>query len=282
MLIDTFISGWQDHLANWQTELTDGSGLFLLIDGSFIPNFYREVQTALTDALSAVLLFEMLPGCTDKTRSVSPFLVPYSSTSSSLRHILSKCSGWPMASAIETTESMMDLARRLSAWCVVKNDGQRFNFRFPDTRRVAAIFDALSPLQRGSLAGPAVRWSYIGRDGNWHSLPMAQTASAIADHPALDDQQFAEMLIDSEVDETIVLLQDRGPLPQQSHFTTYSIVLRALSAAASGELDENRRVDWCRYCLDKSIYVQESDVASMMLAWSAKIDRKRIFESEDS
>jgi hypothetical protein len=87
--------------------------------------------------------------------------------------LLDKCSGWPMMCAIETPESQAELAARLAAWCVVEVDDQRFNFRFPDTRRLPAIFDALTPTQRAEFAGPrdAVVLHRPGR-------PMARTVGA--------------------------------------------------------------------------------------------------------
>jgi hypothetical protein len=163
MLIDTFTPDWQDHLIHQHGELAAGRRLFLLLDGAFLPNLYREVQTALMAPDDVALLFEQLPGCTDNTRSVSPFLIPYSEPSFLMTLALKKCSGWPMISAIETTETIAELNKRLAAWCVIENDGQRFNFRFPDTRRLPAMIDCLSAAQCSSLAGPAVRWSYIGR-----------------------------------------------------------------------------------------------------------------------
>lgn len=115
MLIDPFMPDWQDHLGHQQPDATKDLQLFLLIDGAFLPDFYRAVRKALPDNVKMLLLFESLPGCTDKTRAVSPFLVPYSTTSPALRRVLNQCSGWPMVSAIETTENLEQLAKRLSA-----------------------------------------------------------------------------------------------------------------------------------------------------------------------
>lgn len=269
MLIDTFTPDWQDRFIREQMENADGRQLFLLIDGAFLPDFYRAVQRVLPDGVRVALLFERLPVCSDRTRSVSPFLVPCSAMSATLGYVLKKCSGWPMVSAIETPETIDALAKRLSAWCIVENDGQRFNFRFPDTRRLPGMFDALSPVQRGSLAGPAHRWSYIGRDGAWHQLAMPETASAVADGPTLDDHQFVAMVTDSEIDETIVLLRDRGPLPQMPHAETYSIVQEARRVAALAGLDENLYLDWCRHCLEKVVRLNDTNGVAAAQAWHA-------------
>ena len=267
MLIDRFTPDWQDRLIKQKLEIADGGRLFLLIDGAFLPDFYREVQLALPGTESVSLLFEQLPACSDKTLSVSPFLVPCTSMSSSFQRVLGKCSGWPMVSAIETTEAISDLAKRLAAWCIVEAGDQRFNFRFPDTRRLPGIFDALSPSQRGALAGPALRWSYIGRDGVWNDLALPVMALAVAERPTLDDMQFSAMVGDSEVDETIVLLQDRGPLPERLHAETCSIVSEARRVAALCKFDQDLYVDWCEHCLYHAVGLAETDARTAAMEW---------------
>lgn len=269
MLIDTFTPGWQDHLVQQHAELAAGRRLFLLLDGAFVPNLYREVQTALMAPDNVALLFEQLPGCTDNTRSVSPFLVPYSGPSFLITLALKKCNGWPMVSAIETTETMADLNRRLAAWCVIENDGQRFNFRFPDTRRIPAIFDCLTMPQRSSLAGPAVRWSYIGRTGAWNELPVTPGTGDVAEEPALGDTQFAAMVHDSEVDETIALMRDSSRLPAQLPSDVYASVYAAQRAAALAKLDQDLHRDWCSHCLDNAVPHEEQDAVKAVLAWNA-------------
>jgi hypothetical protein len=267
MLIDTFTPDWQDHLIQQHAALAAGRRLYLLLDGAFVPNLYREVQKALTAPDDVALLFEQLPGCTDNTRSVSPFLAPYSAPSVQMALALKKCSGWPMVSAIETTETMDELNKRLAAWCVIENDGQRFNFRFPDTRRLPAMFDCLSAAQRSSLAGPAVRWSYIGRTGAWNEIPMPPTAGEVAYEPTLDDQQFAAMVRDSEVDETIVLMRDRGPLPRQLLSDIYANVDAALRVAELAKLGQDLHLHWCIHCMHNAVPSDEKDGIKAALAW---------------
>jgi hypothetical protein len=267
MLIDTFTPDWQDHLVQQHAALAAGRRLFLLLDGAFVPNLYREVQKTLTAPDDVALLFEQLPGCTDNTRSVSPFLVPYSGPLFLMTLALKKCNGWPMVSSIETTETMADLKERLAAWCVIENDGQRFNFRFPDTRRLPAIFDCLSAPQRSSLAGPAVRWSYIGRTGAWSELPLPQVTGDVADEPSLDDQQFAAMVRDSEVDETLVLMRDRGPLPTELLSAIYANVQAVLRVAALARLGQDLHLDWCKHCLHNAVLSGENDGLNAALAW---------------
>lgn len=171
-----------------------------------------------------------------------------------------------MVSAIETSETLAELTARLSVWCVVYADGQRFNFRFPDTRRLPGIFNALALEQQGQLAGPASHWSYIGRDGEWRELVLPATNSAIADDsPELSDQQFGRMVGDSEADEMLVRLADRGLVPERSSLG-HAIVSSALKAAEVGALDPALRVDWCGACLAD---------ADMLLDGGAKLESWR-------
>ena len=267
MFIDTFTPDWQDDLIHQHAALAAGRRLFLLLDGAFLPNWYREVQKALTAPEDVALLFEQLPGCTDNTRSVSPFLVSYSGPSFLMTLALKKCSGWPMVSAIETTETMVELHKRLAAWCVIENDGQRFNFRFPDTRRLPAMFDCLSAAQRSSLAGPAVGWSYIGRTGAWSQLLTPQGTGDVADEPTLDDTQFSAMVRDSEVDETLVLMRDRGPLPRQLLSDIYANLQAALRIAALAKLEQDLHLDWCMHRLHNAGPSGEQDGIKEALAW---------------
>ncbi|HEX9173338.1 MAG TPA: DUF4123 domain-containing protein, partial [Telluria sp.] len=134
MLIDTYDERWLELLNTLAPGEAGASSTYLLIDGVFVPGLYRLVSAALPSPQAPTLLFESLPCCSDKTRDVSPFIVPYQSSNIRLQRLLERCSGWPMMSAIETAESQAELTARLAAWCVVEVGEQRFNFRFPDTR----------------------------------------------------------------------------------------------------------------------------------------------------
>lgn len=247
---------------HWLGRYTDST--YLLIDGVFVPGLHRLVNAALPSSQAASLLFEKFPGCSDRTRDVSPFLVRYQPSNTRFQALLEKCSGWPMMCAIETTESQSELADRLAAWCIIEVDGQRFNFRFPDTRRLPAIFSALNAKQRAEFAGPATRWSYIARDGRWRELPVTGTPSAIADRPELDDQQFADLVRASEVDEVISqLAQQEGGRQSQR----YAAVSLALHVAERSNLDGNSKVAWCETCLSGGLSQEEPQVAARLTQW---------------
>jgi hypothetical protein len=181
---------------------------------------------------------------------------------------MGKCSGFPMISAIETVESQAELAERMAAWCVVQVDAQHFNFRFSDTRRLPGIFNALTLKQRSELVGPATRWSYIDRSGEWQELAVPGTPSPVSEQPALDDQQFAVLVSDSEVDEMIAMLQHRGHVAEP-HSRCYSNVLRALKIARKATLDSASKVSWCERCLLHGLEEDETQAAVQFSQWTS-------------
>lgn len=269
MLVDPYDERWLERLVAPDRGATQTGAIFLLIDGVFVPGLHRRIKAVMSSIDAPSLLFECLPSCSDRTRDVSPFLVRYQPSNSRLRALLGKCSGWPMVSAIETAESQAELTARLAAWCVVEVDGQRFNFRFPDTRRLPTIFEALSADQRAAFAGPATSWSYIDRGGKWKELSVPGTACAITARPQLDDEQFAKLVNDSEADEVISILAYRGNavgLHSQQH-ATVSLALRVSHTAG---LDPVSQVDWCESCLAEGQSRDECHLASRLPLWMAK------------
>lgn len=259
MLIDPYDECWLD-------QLTDAT--FLLIDGVFVAGLHRRIKAVMPATEAPSLLFEGLPSCSDGTRDVSPFLVRYQPSNSRMRSLLEKCSGWPMICAIETAESQAELTERLAAWCVVEVDDQRFNFRFPDTRRLPTIFGALSGEQRAALAGPATRWSYIDRSGKWQDLAVTGTPCAIAVRPRLDDQQFAKLVSDSEADEVISILASRG-YALVSHSQDYATVSLALRVSRTVCMDTVSKVGWCESCLVDGQARDADHLAERLPQWIA-------------
>ncbi len=260
MLIDPYDECWLDRL-------TDAT--YLLIDGVFVPGLHRRIQGGIPSTDAPSLLFEGLPNCSDSTRDVSPFLIQYQQSNVRFRSLLGQCSGWPMISAIETSESRTELAERLAAWCVVEVDEQRFNFRFPDTRRLPTVFGALSAEQRAALAGPATRWSYIDRSGKWQELAVPGTPCAIADRPRLDDHQFAKLVSDSEADEVIAILAYRG-FKAGLHSQDYATVTLALRVSRIALMDTVSKVAWCESCLADGHSQDEDHLAARLAQWMAK------------
>jgi hypothetical protein len=270
MLVDPYDDRWLDRFVVPDGGTTQTGVTYLLIDGVFVPGLHRRIKAVTPSTHAPSLLFEGLPGCSESTRDVSPFLVQYEPSNSRLRALLGSCNGWPMISAIETAESQAKLTERLAAWCVVEVDGQRFNFRFPDTRRLPAIFDALSDVQRAAVAGAATRWSYIDRSGKWQDLAVLRTPSAIADRPRLDDEQFAKLVDDSEADEIMSILAYQGHEVGR-HSQDYATVSLALRVSRSADLGTVSKVAWCESCLTNGLARDERHLAAQLPQWMATI-----------
>ena len=244
MLIDAFNEDCLDRLDTRVAELTAPNRLYLLIDGAFLPGLHKLLASECKS-----LLFASLPGCNEQTADASPFLTPHKPQDKRMRSLLRRCSGWPMLSVIETAESLAQLSARLSAWCVIEADDQLFNFRFPDTRRLPAIFRTLDAAQRAQFTGPAARWSYIGRDSSWSDLDVTSVGAEPVSNPVLDSGQFAALLDDSRVDEMLVLLGDRGYEVGKHPSASHARVSAALLFAASARLADGEVLDWCEwYC----------------------------------
>jgi hypothetical protein len=179
-----------------------------------------------------------------------------------------------MVSAIVTHENAEQLSARLAAWCVVEADDQRFNFRFPDTRRLPGIFGALTPQQRAAFAGSAISWEFIGRNGHWESLPIEINPHSVQplSQVRLDERQFAQLVAHSEADEIWVQLLDRGIesglLPSQRH----ALLTSALHIAHQVEGDVAMKLAWCASCLADS---EVSDIEILQTRFAQWIQKRR-------
>jgi hypothetical protein len=245
MLIDPFHANWLTDLTAHHASLPPGAGVHLLIDGAFRPGLFRELDK------KPLLLFESLPGCSEETRDVSPFVLKFEPTDHSLRRVLSRSDGFPMVSAITTFETAERLAERLAAWCVVEADGQRFNFRFSDTRRLPDIFGVLTNQQRGEIVGNAIRWRYMGRDGKWSEIPYEPHADEfpITARAKLDAGQFKRLISDSEPDEMWARLEYRGETTHLPASQRHALLSSALSLARERKINGDDTILWCAACL---------------------------------
>lgn len=240
MLIDAFHHDVFDELDQRADELIDSNKLYLLIDGAFVPGLHKMLA-----AECKSLLFASFPACSDEAADASPFLTPYVPSDKRMRSLLHRCIGWPMLSLIETSESLAQLSERLSAWCVIEADRQRFNFRFADTRRLPAIIRTLDPVQRAQFNGPAARWSYVNRNGCWDEFDVEGAMAQPAINPVLNDGQFATLVDDSRVDELLVLLGDRGCEVGTHPSISHARMVAALQTAISAELADDSLLSWC-------------------------------------
>ncbi|MGI4844395.1 MAG: DUF4123 domain-containing protein [Janthinobacterium lividum] len=264
MLTDPFADDWLDVLQQRFRERRAAHALHLLIDGAFIPGLHRRLAAG-----RKAMLFDGLPASGPATLDVSPFVVLFDPADRALGTLLRSCEGWPMLGVIESPEPWPDLAARLAAWCIVENDGQRFNFRFADTRRLPAILKALDARQRGQLTGPAVSWSYIGRDGNWHTLALDGSGGAIASDPQLDAAQFAALVEDSRADEVLARLDDHPARAAYRPSQASALICSALAPALEAGLNDTELLDWCGWLLAHAGRDDAPDIARLFTAWEA-------------
>nr|WP_314543666.1 DUF4123 domain-containing protein [uncultured Massilia sp.] len=274
MLIDAFAEDWLGHLDKHCALLSSGFHLYLLLDGACVPGLHHGFPSE-----RKVILFDSLPGCNQNTRDASPFVTPYDRADRWLKSMLRQCSGWPMVSAIITSESLSQLAERLRVWCIVEADIQRFNFRFPDTRRLPAILSTLNFAQRKQLTGPAVSWSYVGRDGLWYELDVVTSSNAAAaKSPTLNAQQFSALVDDSQADELMGLLHHHGrdvfSQPSKSH----ALLVIALRAARLESLEENNLVDWCEWYWKQNRLTDLTAAVSSLAIWKKDIENDQLQE----
>lgn len=262
MLIDTYAPDWIDCLRHEASALEGGHALYLLIDGAFCPGLHETIQRD-----RKVLLFESLPSCADAAMNVSPFLLELNPADQHQLALLERCDQWPMVSVIETAEPLTALAKRLAAWCIVEADGQAFNFRFPDTRRLPAILKILSVQQRVHLVGTAVRWSYISREGTWCAVIMAPATSTSEDGPVLDPKQFAALVDDSRADELLSLLTYRGHDPYRQASRSHALVSNAIHAVTRTTLNDHEVIDWCEWYWKNDVLLDGEATGAQLLAW---------------
>ncbi len=238
MLIDAYTPGWLD-------ELQSSGRAYLLLDGAFVPGIHKRFGN------EVIFLFEHLPGWRDAVRDVSPFIFPFDGTNLPHKQALSECSGWPMISAIRTSDSLETLAQRMARWCVVQAGGQHINLRFPDTRRLPDIYRVLSEEQRADMFGPAERCSYMGRDGVWCHIALDGKVPPSPVEPKLSDAQFEELIASSEGDSMLAQLERSASNSSIPRSAQYSAVCTAIALGKAQKLERYDMLDLCEQAISR-------------------------------
>ncbi|PWF48674.1 hypothetical protein [Massilia glaciei] len=83
----------------------------------------------------------------------------------------------------------------------------------------------------------------------------------------MNDEQFVTLIGDSETDETIMLLSERGHKVYESPMKNYSLVALAIRAAAHRNLDPVMLLDWCESCLLGEQALYETEASTLLSNW---------------
>jgi hypothetical protein len=95
------------------------------------------------------------------------------------------------------------------------------------------------PQQQRELAGNALSWHHMARNGVWAALPIdcSGPAAGITASARLGKAQFARLIEDSEVDEIWVRLQYGGAARDGSPSERHDLLGEAVQVACQHNLD---------------------------------------------
>jgi hypothetical protein len=95
------------------------------------------------------------------------------------------------------------------------------------------------PEQQRELAGNALSWHHMARNGVWAALPIdcSGPAAGITASARLGKAQFARLIEDSEVDEIWVRLQYGGAARDGSPSERHDLLGEAVQVACQHNLD---------------------------------------------
>lgn len=246
--------GWLDALLDELESIMNtwpNVHVFALLDCAFAERAHTVIRK---QQLPSRSLFDLSENPSHELQAVSPTLVPLTPDAGpQWRDVLRLTDGWPMLSLILTPESLDELALRLSPWCIVNADGQSFVFRFPDTRRLPAIVDTLTPEQHGAFFGPARAWRYRTRSAQWADLPLPAIPLPTADQVKLDARQCAQLIKDSEADEIMAYLSVNEPTVMLPYHpaAAHKLVTQGLKGADRYDIADADRVQWCSMVLQQ-------------------------------
>lgn len=266
-------SGWLDALHEEIESIRTNRPnvhVFALLDCAFVERTHAAIRK---HGLPSRSLYDLSEKPSQELQAVSPTLVPLApETGPRWRDVLRLTDGWPMLSLIVTSEPLDELAQRLSPWCIVNADGQPFVFRFPDTRRLPAIVNALTPEQHGAFFGSAIAWRYRTRSAQWAELPLPATPLPAADQVKLDAQQCTQLINDSEADEIMAHLNINDPAVMLPYHpaAAHKLVMQGLRRADRYGIADADRVQWCSMVLQQPKLEQMSAAIPLLASLLAK------------
>lgn len=153
-----------------------------------------------------------------------------------LERLVKACDGLPVLSIVETEHSQEFLEEAFAALVIATtNDRQRFYCRFADTRVIPSLAQSLSKRQITAITSTIQRWHHVNRFGILEQALCAEKDQpVVAPVPlALNTQQFAQMLEDSEPDNIFGLLCELTPelVPKDNRGAFHAKLKRILDEA---------------------------------------------------
>ncbi len=202
MTINRYSPNWLDELHERLSKLLlefPQTHIYALIEGVLDESCYRHLKRS--KRLPYFALYANTPGADEETLGISPLLVEYRAEArDTWNALLDKTDGKPALSLIATQESLMELAQRLTPWCIVNADGYTLALSFADTRILPELCAVLTPLQHAQFFGPAHCWQYVTRAASWATLPLPKSNASPAREVALDQRQCAQLMAAAEAD----------------------------------------------------------------------------------
>lgn len=252
MLINKHPADWKEALHASLAGLQDN--VYALVDGVHDESFHKALKKQ--ERFRYLSLYATVPSADDETLGLAPILVQYDSGHrQQWDALLELTNGKPALGIVVTPEPIEQLAARLIPWCVVDADGYTLALSFADTRILPALADALTREQRGQFFGPAVQWSYTGRDASWRSLPV-DPAQALppAGKVELSAPQVAALMTASEADSIAFQFGQyiSNPLAGYAAADAHAVIGQWLQVADRVKLDGNQdRLELCAFGLGR-------------------------------
>ncbi len=265
MLINKYPVGWKDEL---HANLRDLDGnVYVLVDGVHNESFYRQLKNF--GCFRNVPLYSTAPAADDETLGLGPTLVQYTAEHrKQWDALIELTNGLPALSVIVSPETIEQLAERLIPWCVVDADGYTLALSFADTRVLPALVSTLSEEQRGQFLGPALMWSYPGRDAQWLALPVTPLqARSPSSMVVLTAQQVAALMTASEADSIAYQLSQyvSKPLRGYAPFETHAMITQWLTLADELKIEGSQdRFDLCEFGVQRPAVLKDERYLTLL------------------
>ncbi|RJG07634.1 DUF4123 domain-containing protein [Noviherbaspirillum cavernae] len=241
MAINRYPSDWYGtltmRLAEIERQFPDAH-IHALIEGVLADSCHSFLKRS--TRLPFVALYANTASADEETLSISPLLVEYRANEhDTWNTLLKKTSGVPALSLIVTSESITQLATRLTPWCIVDAGGHHLALSFADTRILPVLFAAVTPQQKAQLCGPANCWQYVSRTAEWETLSLPETGLPPADEIILSEGQCTQLIDAAEADGVLYQLRAHSANLVDCHTPAraHEIVSRWLACADHARIE---------------------------------------------